>query len=569
MFSGHLHEIRFHLIFISSSHQSWDYTSNETVHSSQSLRSFTTFGLVGLSTEVSLTASPPRCFRDPVTSADLQPRPLHLASQAVAAMSDLASRITDPKEGAAPAADAPADAPAAADAQVDGTVEELGGSGLQEPEWDVEVSLSDLQNNEATPFYSATKWDELGLPEPILKALLSLNFLKPSKVQGKSLPLMLSDPPRNMMAQSQSGTGKTAAFVTTILSRVDFSKPDQPQALALAPTRELARQIEGVIKSIGRFLENLKIAAAIPGALPRGEPVRASVVVGTPGTVQDIIRRKQLDVSQLKLLVLDEADNMLDQQGLGDQCMRVKTMLPKDVQILLFSATFPDKVSNYAMKFAPNSHILKLQKSELTVKGIKQMFIDCPDGNTKYDTLCKLYGLMTIGQSVIFVKTRESADEIQRRMTADGHRVSALHAAYDGNARDDLLNKFRTGENKVLITTNVLARGIDVSTVNMVINYDIPMKGRGDTEPDAETYLHRIGRTGRFGRVGVSISFVHDKGSFNALNKIAATFGIDLVHLDTEDWDEAEATVKDVIKTNRAQAAYAPSATDPRPAPAA
>lgn len=160
--------------------------------------------------------------------------------------------------------------------------------------------------------------------EHILKGLLALNFLKPSKVQGKSLPLMLSDPPRNMLAQSQSGTGKTAAFVTAILSRVDFKQPEVPQALALAPSRELARQIEGVINAIGRFIPELKVAAAIPGALPRGEPVRASVIVGTPGTVMDIIRRKQLDATTLKVLVLDEADNMLDQQGLGDQCLRVK-----------------------------------------------------------------------------------------------------------------------------------------------------------------------------------------------------------------------------------------------------
>lgn len=153
-------------------------------------------------------------------------------------------------------------------------------------------------------------------------------------------------------------------------------------------------------------------------------------------------------------------------------------------------------------------------------------------------------------------------------MTADGHKVSALHAAFDGNERDDLLAKFRNGENKVLIATNVLARGIDVSSVSMVINYDIPMKGRGDSEPDSETYLHRIGRTGRFGRIGVSISFVHDKKSFDALSSIATGYGIDLVYLDTEDWDEAEARVKDVIKKNRAQAAYAPSATDTRPAAA-
>lgn len=167
-------------------------------------------------------------------------------------------------------------------------------------------------------------------------------------------------------------------------------------------------------------------------------------------------------------------------------------------------------------------------------------------------------------------QTRESANEILRRMTADGHKVSALHAAYDGSERDDLLSKFRSGETKVLITTNVLSRGIDVSSVSMVINYDIPMKGRGDTEPDAETYLHRIGRTGRFGRVGVSISFVYDKKSYTALNKIADHYGMDLVHIDTEDWDAAEETVKSVLKASRAQANYAPSAnTQGNPPPSA
>ena len=161
-------------------------------------------------------------------------------------------------------------------------------------------------------------------PVPVLRGLSSLGFQKPSKVQEKALPLMLANPPQNMIAQSQSGTGKTAAFVTTVLSRVDFSKPEQPQALLLAPSRELARQIEGVVQSIGRLCENLIVAAAIKGAYARSDHVKAAVVVGTPGTVCDLIRYRQMDTSQLKVLVIDEADNMLDQQGLGDQCVKVK-----------------------------------------------------------------------------------------------------------------------------------------------------------------------------------------------------------------------------------------------------
>jgi ATP-dependent RNA helicase DDX19/DBP5 len=175
--------------------------------------------------------------------------------------------------------------------------------------------------------YKANRYPQIRSPA-ILNGLLALNFQKPSKIQEKALPIMLANPPQNMIAQSQSGTGKTAAFVVTILSRINLSEPSQPQALALAPSRELARQIQGVILQIGKFCDGLQVAAAIPGALPRGEPVRANVVVGTPGTLMDIIRRKQLDVSKMQCLVLDEADNMLDMQGLGEQCARVKQWVP-------------------------------------------------------------------------------------------------------------------------------------------------------------------------------------------------------------------------------------------------
>ncbi|KAH8905644.1 DEAD-domain-containing protein [Coniochaeta sp. PMI_546] len=439
-------------------------------------------------------------------------------------------------------------------------VDSTNGSGLIESNYDVEVKLGDLQNDAESPLYSVTSFEQLGLPKEIHDGLLAMNYKKPSKIQEKALPLMLANPPQNMIAQSQSGTGKTGAFVLTVLSRIDLKKPTQPQALVLAPSRELARQIQSVIQSIGQFCTDLIVEAAIPGNVSRETGVKASAVVGTPGTVMDLIRRRQFDVSQLKLLVIDEADNMLDQQGLGDQCVRVKSMLPKNIQILLFSATFPEKVMTYAERFAPNAHQMKLRQQELTVKGISQMYMDCPDENKKYDVLCKLYGLMTIGSSVIFVRTRESANEIQRRMEADGHKVSALHGAFEGANRDALLDDFRSGRSKVLITTNVLARGIDVSSVSMVINYDIPMKGPGDREPDAETYLHRIGRTGRFGRVGVSISFVYDRKSFDALSQIANYYGIDLIQLSPDDWDVTEKKVKEVIKSSRAKPEYAPSA---------
>jgi ATP-dependent RNA helicase DDX19/DBP5 len=227
-------------------------------------------------------------------------------------------------------------------------------------------------------------------------------------------------------------------------------------------------------------------------------------------------------------------------------------LLPPSTQILLFSATFPDQVMKFAQKFSPKANEIKLKHEELTVAGIQQMFMDCPSEDSKYDILVKLYGLMTIGSSIIFVRTRESAERIEKRMSAEGHKVVYLSGGQEGADRDRVIDAFRSGKAKVLITTNVLARGIDVQSVSMVINYDIPMKGASQKEGDAETYLHRIGRTGRFGRVGVSISFVHDKNSYNALSGIAEHYGIDLLHLNHEDWDETEEAVQRIIKSSRA-----------------
>ncbi|KAE9375494.1 ATP-dependent RNA helicase-like protein dbp5 [Stipitochalara longipes BDJ] len=436
--------------------------------------------------------------------------------------------------------------------QLDGATIPLAGSGLHDAQYEVEVKLSDIQGDVNSPLFSVSTFEELGINQSILAGLYSMNFKKPSKIQEKALPLLLANPPANMIAQSQSGTGKTAAFVITILSRLDYTRPHQPQALCLAPSRELARQIEGVVRTIGQFVEGLTIQAAVPGAVERNAKLQAMVVVGTPGTVMDLIKRRQFDVSNMKVMCLDEADNMLDQQGLGDQCLRVKQMIPRIDQILLFSATFPDGVMRYAQQFSPAANEIKLKRDELTVGGIKQMYMDCPSDEGKYDILASLYGLMTIGSSIIFVKKKDTASQIAARLTQDGHKVVAVHSAFEGAERDSIVEDFRTGKAKVLITTNVLARGIDVSSVSMVINYDIPMKGRSDSEPDPETYLHRIGRTGRFGRVGVSISFVFDRKSFGALSDIARHYDIDLVKLDQDDWDKTEAIVKDVIKSSRA-----------------
>ncbi|KKY25092.1 putative atp-dependent rna helicase dbp5 [Phaeomoniella chlamydospora] len=438
-------------------------------------------------------------------------------------------------------------------AQMDGATEPFGGSQLQEPDYTVEVKLSDMQADPNNPLFSVKSFDDLGLDENILKGIFAMNFRKPSKVQERALPLLMANPPQNLIGQSQSGTGKTAAFTLNILSRLDLSTEQAattPQALVLAPSRELARQIEGVITVMGSFMPNLIVKPAVPVEVSMRDQVdyKGSVIVGTPGTVVDMVRRRKLDPRGIKVLVLDEADNMLEQGGLGDQCSRVKSLMPKTVQVVLFSATFPDNVVNYAQNFAPNANQLTLRHEELTVEGIKQIYLDCDSIQAKYDALVKFYGLMT---------TRETAKQIEQRMTAEGHKVASLTGAYEGTERDLLIDAFRSGRAKVLITTNVLARGIDVQSVSFVCNYDVPDKmERGKMVADPQTYLHRIGRTGRFGRVGVAVTFVSSPDDWQKLMEIQKYFQAPITRVDASDWDDLEEQVGKIVKSSRAGANF-------------
>ncbi|KAK9358930.1 P-loop containing nucleoside triphosphate hydrolase protein [Lipomyces starkeyi] len=416
---------------------------------------------------------------------------------------------------------------------------------LVENEYEVAVKLADLQADPNSPLYSIKSFEELGLKEELLKGLYAMKFQKPSKIQERALPLLLNDPPKNMIGQSQSGTGKTAAFVLTMLSRVDENVPET-QALCLSPSRELARQIMSVVRQMGQFT-GVSTAFAIPGERgERGRTVTANIVVGTPGTVLDMIFRRQLKTDKLKVFVLDEADNMIEGQGHGEQCIRIRNTLPELTQLVLFSATFPDEVSEYARSIIPDANEIRLRTEELNVEAIKQLYMDCDSEEHKYEVLVGLYHLLTVGSSIIFVRTRATADEIQRRMTEDGHKVSVLHGAFEGFERDRIIDDFRAGRSKVLITTNVLARGIDVASISMVINYDIPTNEVG--EPDPQTYLHRIGRTGRFGRVGVSISFIHNERTWRQLDEIQRYFNIEMIRVPTDDWDAVEEVLKQALK---------------------
>lgn len=418
-------------------------------------------------------------------------------------------------------------------------------SSLLDTKFEVKVKLADAQADPNSPLYSVKSFEELGLHEDLLKGLYAMKFNKPSKIQEKALPLLLNNPPQNMIGQSQSGTGKTGAFALTMLSRVD-TNIHAPQALCLSPARELARQTLEVVQTMGKY-SKVTTGLLVPESVPRGERVTAQVLVGTPGTVQDLIRRKQFDVSALKVCVLDEADNMLDQQGLGSQCSRVKKFLPKNIQLVLFSATFPDEVAEYAEKFVPNANIIRLKHTELNIDAIKQLYMDCASKEHKIQMISEIYNSLTIGSSIIFVREKDTANFLYKKMTKEGHKVSVLHGDLVPEDRDRLIDDFKHGRSKVLITTNVLARGIDISSVTVVINFDMPTLRNGNADPS--TYLHRIGRTGRFGRTGVSISLIDNKKSFQVLKEIADYFGgIEMTQIPSDDLEVLDEILEKVLK---------------------
>ncbi|WVW86376.1 hypothetical protein I302_108422 [Kwoniella bestiolae CBS 10118] len=444
------------------------------------------------------------------------------------------------------------------DAQSNGQTQEtktdatMSEGGLISNDFQVEVKLADLQADPNSALYSAKTFEALNLHENLMKGIYSVGFKKPSKIQEVALPLLLGSPPKNLIGQSQSGTGKTAAFTLNMLSRVDPNLLT-PQAICLAPSRELARQIQEVVDKIGQFTE-IKTHLAVPGSWTRGKRIEKHILIGTPGTLVDMLSRGKtiFDPAQVRVFVLDEADEMIALQGLGDQTVRIKKMLPPHVQNVLFSATFPEQVQQFAESFAPEANKLFLKKEEVTVEAIKQLYLECDGEASKYDALSALYDCMSIGQSIVFCRTKATADQIAQRLTSEGHSVASLHGDKQSNERDDILDGFRNGKTKVLITTNVVARGIDIQQVNMVVNYDVPDLGReGDFKPDIETYIHRIGRTGRFGRKGCSVIFVHDDRSRDDVEYIQQQLGKRMRKIDArneDDLDQLEKALKAALK---------------------
>ncbi|XP_060579840.1 eukaryotic initiation factor 4A-I-like [Ruditapes philippinarum] len=343
-------------------------------------------------------------------------------------------------------------------------------------------------------------FDDMSLREELLRGIYAYGFEKPSAIQARAILPCIKG--RDVIAQAQSGTGKTATFSIAILEQLKVDFPEC-QALVLAPTRELAQQIQKVMIALGDYM-GAQCHACIGGTAVRDDVQKLQsstvhVVVGTPGRVHDMINRRALDPRSIKMFVLDEADEMLS-RGFKDQIYDVFRYMPQDIQVILLSATMPDEVLEVTKRFMREPIRILVKKEELTLEGIRQFYIQVEKEEWKLDTLCDLYETLTITQAVIFCNTRRKVDWLTEKMLSRDFTVSAMHGDMDQKERDVIMREFRTGSSRVLITTDLLARGIDVQQVSLVINYDLPA--------NRENYIHRIGRGGRFGRKGVAINFI-------------------------------------------------------------
>jgi len=345
----------------------------------------------------------------------------------------------------------------------------------------------------------------MNLRPELLRGLYGYGFLTPSAIQQRAIiPIARG---RDVIAQSQSGTGKTATFCTGVLQNID-PKKRETQALVLSPTRELAQQIQKVCLALGRNM-NVQVHACIGGTNLR-EDLRTltgtgggiQIVSGTPGRVFDMICRKSLNTRGIRMMVMDEADDML-REGFKEKMFDIYRYLPPRTQVVLCSATLTPQVLELTEKFMTDPVRILVKRDELTLEGIKQYFVAVEKEGYKFDTLTDLYDTLTITQAVVFCNTRAKVDWLAAQLRKANFTVSSMHGDMPQTERDEIMNQFRRGDSRVLITTDVWARGIDVTQVSLVINYDVPN--------NREQYIHRIGRSGRFGRKGLAINLVTDE----------------------------------------------------------
>ena len=345
-------------------------------------------------------------------------------------------------------------------------------------------------------------FEDLHLSKEMHHAIADMGFEEPTTIQNRSIPYLLDG--KDVIGQAQTGTGKTAAFGIATLERVD-PKNKSLQAIILCPTRELAIQVSEELKNLSRYKKGIRILP-VYGGQPIGRQIKAlkagvQIVIGTPGRVMDHLERRTLRVSGIKIIILDEADEMLD-MGFRDDIETIVKKIPEQRQTILFSATMPKAILKLTKRYQNNPQLIKLVHKEMTVPDVEQFFVEVKQ-QARTEVMSRLIDLYDLKLSLVFCNTKKRVDELVERLKARGYLADGLHGDMQQNQRDRVMSTFRRGEIDILVATDVAARGIDVGATDAVFNYDVPT--------DDEYYVHRIGRTARAGKAGHAFTFVTGK----------------------------------------------------------
>jgi superfamily II DNA/RNA helicase len=365
-----------------------------------------------------------------------------------------------------------------------------------------DLEVIDATNEEMdNSSYEIQSWDDLDLNPNLLRGIFAYGFEKPSPIQQKAIkPIILG---KDVVAQAQSGTGKTATFTIGALANLDINI-NSTQILVLSPTKELTIQTAKVFESLGNMMEGLKVQCLYGGSIIEegssfSNKNTPHVICGCPGRVYDMMRRDKISSKKIKTIILDEADEMLS-SGFKEQVYNIFQYLNSEIQVILVSATLPESIHSIIGKIMRNPVQISVRKEMLTLEGIKQFFIAVDDDRQKYSTLKDLFSYLSIAQCIIYCNSIKRVQDLYEAMKEDEFPVCRIHSNMDKTDRENAFNDFRFGKSRVLISSNVTARGIDIQQVNIVINFDLPKC--------VNTYLHRIGRSGRWGRKGVGINFI-------------------------------------------------------------
>jgi translation initiation factor 4A len=349
---------------------------------------------------------------------------------------------------------------------------------------------------------SEESFDTLNLKDNLLRGVYAYGFENPSSIQAKSIPPFVQG--KDLIAQAQSGTGKTGSFVIGSLQKLDESVK-ATQILIVSPTHELVRQSYDVLKEISKFMDItcMEVIGGTPvEECKQGLSRDPQIVVGTPGRVLDMIRRKHLFTDKLHALIFDEADEILS-YGFKECIYNIVQFISEKTQICLFSATMPNEILELSESFLREPEKILVQKEQLTLEGIKQYYINLRQSEWKYDVLKDLYDIINISQCIIYINSKHRLFDIYQSLTKDNFPVGCIHGELTSQERKQVMEQFKAGHMRILLSTDLLSRGIDIQQLSLVINYDLPRS--------KETYIHRIGRSGRYGRKGFAINMVTER----------------------------------------------------------